>query len=49
MLYADPRAGDIKHSFADVSKAERLLGYKPVYSLEIGLQTLADEFSEKVV
>jgi UDP-N-acetylglucosamine 4-epimerase len=27
--YVAPRAGDIKHSLADISKAEKLLGYKP--------------------
>ena len=49
VAYADPRPGDIKHSFADVSKAERLLGYRPSYSLEMGLRTLADGLSERIV
>jgi len=29
IVYAAPRAGDIKHSYADISKASRLLGYRP--------------------
>lgn len=32
------REGDIKHSYADVSKAKELLGFEPVYSLEKGLE-----------
>jgi UDP-N-acetylglucosamine/UDP-N-acetylgalactosamine 4-epimerase len=32
------RPGDIKHSLADISKAQRLLGYKPAYSLQEGLE-----------
>lgn len=28
-VYAEPRASDIRRSCADLSKAERLLGYKP--------------------
>ena len=31
------RAGDIKHSLADISLAEQLLGYKPVVGFEEGL------------
>ena len=26
--YAEPRTGDVKHSHADISAAERLIGYK---------------------
>ncbi|MGN0930296.1 MAG: SDR family oxidoreductase [Thermoguttaceae bacterium] len=37
-LFDPPRAGDIRHSLADVGKARRLLGYAPDYSLERGLQ-----------
>ena len=41
-LHRDFRAGDIRHSHADVSKAQRRLGYIPTHSVERGLQeTLA--------
>lgn len=36
--YRDFRAGDVRHSQADISKAERLLGYAPTHSLEQGLE-----------
>lgn len=36
-LYASERAGDIKHSNADISKAQRLLGYEPEYDFERGI------------
>ena len=35
--YRDFRAGDVRHSLADVSKAKRLLGYQPSHRLEQGL------------
>ena len=42
-VYAEPRAGDVKRSCADLSKAERLLGYKPKVSLREGLAMLLRE------
>jgi UDP-glucose 4-epimerase len=41
--YCSSRAGDIKHSCADLRRAERLLGYKPKFSLEDGLRKLLAE------
>ena len=35
--FAPPREGDIQHSLADISKAERLLGYEPSVSFDEGL------------
>ena len=41
-IYADARAGDVRDSQADISKAKRLLGYEPLVALEEGLRrTLA--------
>jgi nucleoside-diphosphate-sugar epimerase len=34
--YQAPRAGDVKHSLADISKAERMLGYRPVVPFREG-------------
>ena len=36
--FGPDRKGDIKHSNADISKAERLLGYSPDYNFEKGLE-----------
>jgi UDP-N-acetylglucosamine 4-epimerase len=36
--YTDFRAGDVRHSQADISKAARLLGYQPSHRLEDGLR-----------
>lgn len=41
--YEAPRAGDIKNSYADISKAQKLLGYKPQFGLKDGLHALLDE------
>jgi len=35
--YGDFRPGDVRHSLADISKAERLLGYRPTHTLSAGL------------
>jgi UDP-N-acetylglucosamine 4-epimerase len=35
--YRDFRAGDVRHSQADVSKAKRLLGFDPKYKLKDGI------------
>ena len=40
-VYRDFRAGDVRHSLADISKARRLLGYEPVYSIAAGLDEAA--------
>ena len=36
-VYADFRAGDVRHSHADISKAKRLLGYRPTHRIDQGL------------
>jgi nucleoside-diphosphate-sugar epimerase len=41
-IYQEERSGDVKHSQADISKAQALLGYTPLIDLEEGLRhTLA--------
>jgi nucleoside-diphosphate-sugar epimerase len=39
-VFAEPKAGDVRRSCADLSKAETLLGYKPEKSLREGLSLL---------
>lgn len=37
-IYVDERPGDVKHSLADISKAQSVIGFNPVISFEEGLQ-----------
>lgn len=37
-LYSEPRPGDVKESYADISKAKKLLNFTPKYTLIAGLQ-----------
>ncbi len=41
-IYEPPRMGDVRHSVADVSKAERLLGYSPAVELQEGLRRVLE-------
>jgi UDP-glucose 4-epimerase len=36
--FEPPRAGDVKHSWADISAAQRDLGYRPKVDFNVGLQ-----------
>ncbi len=40
--YRDFRPGDVKHSLADISKARKLIEYKPEFSIRQGLDRAAD-------
>ena len=37
-VYREFRAGDVRHSLADISKAQRLLGYAPTQRIGQGLE-----------
>jgi nucleoside-diphosphate-sugar epimerase len=43
-IYDKPRAGDVRDSQADISKAARLLGYKPLVTFEEGLKRTVEWF-----
>jgi nucleoside-diphosphate-sugar epimerase len=36
-VHLQPRTGDIRYSYADISKAKRFLGYSPNFTIEDGL------------
>lgn len=36
-IYRDFRAGDVRHSLADIDKARQLLGYEPTHTVKMGL------------
>ena len=40
-VYQDFRAGDLRHSLADISKAQTLLGYALSHDVRAGLQVAA--------
>jgi UDP-N-acetylglucosamine/UDP-N-acetylgalactosamine 4-epimerase len=44
--YREERAGDVRHSLADISLAEELLGYKPVKRFEDGLKETMEYFKQ---
>ena len=45
-VYGPERVGDVKHSHADISKAKRLLNYKPEYDLERGMKEAIAWYAE---
>ena len=46
--YQGERAGDIKHSFADISAAEKYLGYRVAVGFEEGLKRTVDWYREQM-
>jgi len=47
--YGPERGGDIKHSLAEISKAEAALGYKPLVNFEEGLKRTVEWYRETQV
>ncbi len=47
--YGPSRVGDVRDSLADISKAERLLDYKPEFSVREGLKSTWDYFKKNAV
>jgi UDP-N-acetylglucosamine/UDP-N-acetyl-alpha-D-glucosaminouronate 4-epimerase len=45
--HTPPRAGDVKHTLADISKAERLLAYRPSVNFADGIQRTCEYFVER--
>ena len=46
--FGPDRAGDIKHSNADISKARELLGYDPDYDFEKGIKLAIDWYKNNL-
>lgn len=44
--YRDFRAGDVRHSLADITKARTILGYDPQYDVQAGLRLAAKWYVE---
>lgn len=47
-IFGPDRAGDIKHSNADISKARELLGYDPAYSFQAGIAEAIEWYKENL-
>jgi len=46
-IYTDPKPADLWHSYADISKAKKILGYNPQVLLKEGLIKLVNWYSKK--
>ncbi|MDX2133637.1 MAG: SDR family oxidoreductase [Saprospiraceae bacterium] len=44
-VHGPERAGDVRHSLADISRAERLLGYAPAVGIHEGLKRVFDWYA----
>ncbi len=45
VVHRDFRAGDVRHSLADISRANTLLGYAPTYDVRQGLRLAGDWYA----
>jgi len=48
-IYTDSRPGDVKHSLADISLAEKIIGYKPVVPFKQGLEKAITWYGENLM
>jgi UDP-N-acetylglucosamine/UDP-N-acetylgalactosamine 4-epimerase len=47
-IYRDFRPGDVRHSVADIGKAQRLLGFAPSHGIKAGLEVAMDWYRRNV-
>ena len=45
--YGPPRAGDVLHSHADISRARELLGYRPTVNVREGLRRTLEWYKQE--
>ncbi len=48
-IHREFRPGDVRHSLADINKAQLLLGYEPIHRLEHGLELALEWYAQNVV
>lgn len=46
-IHTEPRPTDLKHGYADISKAKKMLDYEPQFSIEQGLAELVNWYTNK--
>ena len=47
--FTAPKAGDVRHSLADITQAQRLLGYEPKVMVKEGLRRTVQAFTKQVI
>lgn len=47
-MYAEPRVGDVRHSLADISAAQEVLGYRVLVDFYDGLRRTVDWYREQI-
>ena len=48
-IYGPFRKGDVRHSLADISRAEKLLQYSPQYNVKTGMQATINWYMEHII
>ena len=48
-IHGPIRDGDIPHSLASIEKAKRLLGYKPLYNVELGIKESIEWYCKNIM
>jgi len=48
-IYTDPRPGDVKHSLADITLAEKTISYKPTLPFKQGLRLAIDWYRDNLL
>jgi UDP-glucose 4-epimerase len=48
-VYSAPRPGDVKHSLADITAAEKIIGFRPNISFKQGLQLAIDWYRKNLL
>jgi UDP-N-acetylglucosamine 4-epimerase len=48
LIYREFRAGDVRHSLADITKARALLGYSPTHRLYEGLKEAMKWYTQQL-
>jgi UDP-glucose 4-epimerase len=48
IINTTPRLGDVRRSYSDISKARKMLGFEPKYTLDEGLRKTYDYFISKI-
>ena len=44
IVHSEPRLGDVKRNYSDLSKAKQILGYEPLFDLETGIRRTFEYF-----